>query len=206
MKIALFGITGRVGQRIANLAQMDGHHIKALVRDIQKAKDLNLDVELIKGDATDSDTVMKTIKNCDGVISALNTDKTTTLSESMPLIIKGMEQEKIKRIVTIGTAGILNSRYEEEKYRFQTSESKRKSTFAAEEHLKAYLSLKESDLEWTVICPTYLPDGEPMGNVRHESNILPLNGSKITVGDTALFAYNTFLKNNFIHTRVGISY
>ena len=79
-----------------------------------------------------------------------------------------MKHYGVHRILTIGTAGILQSRTEPEKYRFQSNESKRKTTRAAEDHLKGYLHLKESDLNWTVICPTYLPDGEVTGTYRVE--------------------------------------
>jgi uncharacterized protein len=49
------------------------------------------------------------MRGVDVVISALNTDGTTTLTDSMPLIIKAMKNEGIKVIITIGTAGILQS-------------------------------------------------------------------------------------------------
>src|SRR5699024_1305207 len=83
------------------------------------------------------------MKDCDVVISALNTDKNNTLSRIMPLIIKAMTSYDLSRIITIGTAGILNSRNEPDLYRFQSSESKRKTTTAAKDHLAAYELLEK---------------------------------------------------------------
>ena len=71
------------------------------------------------------------------------------------LIIKAMENEGIQRIITIGTAGILQSRTTPTVIRYQSSESKRKLTRAAEEHHKVYDMLKQSTLDWTIVCPTY---------------------------------------------------
>lgn len=207
LKIAILGATGRVGQQITHLAHHDGHQIKALVRNKTTAeKILPANIMLIEGNATNRNDMKVTFQETDMVISALNTDKTTTLSQSIPLIIQTMEDLQIRRIVTIGTAGILNSRYYPGLYRFQSPESKRKSTFAANEHLKVLHSLEASTLDWTIICPTYLPDGTAKGNIRVEEDFLPAEGQKVTVGDTAEFAYQTLLTNSYIRKRVGICY
>lgn len=142
----------------------------------------------------------------DLVISALNTDSSTTLSESIPLIISVMEDKDIKRIITIGTADILQSRTTPDILRYQSNESKRKTTRAAEEHHKVYDILKASILDWTIVCPTYLPDGEKTGEYRVERNSLPECGSKISVQDTAEFAYSQIEDDTYIKSRVGIAY
>ncbi|MFD1017723.1 NAD(P)-dependent oxidoreductase [Thalassobacillus hwangdonensis] len=206
MKIAIFGATGRVGSKVLEMVVHEGWEVHALIRDRSRTPFDSEAVQWYIGDATSPELVDQVIKGCDLVFSGLNTDKTDTLSQAIPLIIHSMQKHQISRIVTIGTAGILDSRYEEGKYRFQTSESKRKSTFAAEEHLTVYQTLKNTDLRWTIICPTYLPDGEEQGNVRHEMNVLPEEGKKITVGDTARFAFHTLLYDQFVHNRVGICY
>lgn len=206
MRILILGITGRVGSEIATLALEDKHQVTALVRTPEKitSKDENLSV--IKGDVTIKEDVERAMKDADAVISALNTDGGETLTESMPLIIEAMKAEGIKRIVTIGTAGILNSRVEDDALRYQSSESKRKLTRAAEEHHKTYELLEASELDWTVVCPTYLPDGEAAGEYREERNYLPEDGKKITVGDTAEFAYKQLESDEYVQSRVGIAY
>ena len=206
MRILILGMTGRVGSEIAKLALEDKHQVTALVRTPEKitSNDDNLSVE--KGDVTIKEDVERAMKDADAVISALNTDGGETLTESMPLIIEAMKAEGIKRIVTIGTAGILNSRVEDDALRYQSSESKRKLTRAAEEHHKTYELLEASELDWTVVCPTYLPDGEAAGEYREERNYLPEDGKKITVGDTAEFAYKQLESDEYVQSRVGIAY
>lgn len=205
MRIAIFGATGRVGSRVMEKALQQGIEVRALVRTPEKVTP-HEGLEVIQGDATNLADIQLTIQGCSKVFSGLSTDKSTTLSLAIPLIVKSMEESGLQRIVTIGTAGILNSRSEPDKYRFETSESKRKKTFAAEEHLDAYYTLSKSSLDWTIICPTYLPDGEEQEVIRFEKDLLPEEGKKITVGDTATFAFKELLYNNFINTRVGICY
>ncbi|MDX1770217.1 MAG: SDR family oxidoreductase [Planococcaceae bacterium] len=205
MNITLFGATGRVGSEILKLALRDGHHVTALVRTPSKLPTHN-NLSILTGDIRDKELVSKAIENADAVMSAIGTDKTTTLTDAIPSIIEAMKTGNVERIITIGTAGILQSRTNPDVYRFQSTESKRRLTFAAEEHAKVYEQLKRTDLEWTIICPTYLPDGEATGQWRTERNFLPENGVEITVGDTALCAYNELLDPQFIGTRVGLAY
>jgi uncharacterized protein len=205
MNITIFGATGRVGNEFLGLALADGHHVNALVRSPAKlSKHQNLNV--MEGDIRNSDDVRKAIHGADAVFSAIGTDKTTTLTDAIPFIVDAMDREEVKRIITIGTAGILQSRTNPKVYRFQSTESKRRLTFAAEEHARVYERLAATKLEWTIVCPTYLPDGEATGQWRAERNFLPENSVEISVGDTALFAYREMLDPRHIATRVGIAY
>jgi uncharacterized protein len=206
MNILILGATGRVGSQLVNCALQDRNHVTALVRTPENIQINNENLIIIQGNVLNKDDIVRAMHGIDVVISALNTDGTTTLSESMPLIIQAMENEGIKRIITVGTAGILQSRTTPNSLRYQSSESKRKSTRAAKEHHKVYDMLKQSTLEWTIVCPTYLPDGERVGKYRIERNFLPEGGAKISVPDTAEFTFRQIKTSDYINSRVGIAY
>ncbi len=206
MNILLLGATGRVGSHIVTNALYNRHHVTALVRTPEKIQINNENLTVIKGNVLNKDDIVHAMQGIDVVISALNTDGTTTLSDSMSHIIEAMESEGIKRIITVGTAGILQSRTTPNSLRYQSSESKRKSTRAAEEHHKVYNMLKQTTLDWTIVCPTYLPDGERIGKYRVERDFLPEDGAKISVPDTAEFTYRQIKTNDFSKSRVGIAY
>lgn len=205
MNITIFGATGRVGKEFLRRALEDGLHVTALVRTPSKLTP-HENLTILPGDIREYASVNKAIEGADAVFSAIGTDKTTTLTDAIPLVIEAMNKENVKRIVTIGTAGILQSRSNPEEYRFQSTESKRRLTFAAEEHAKVYEQLAATNLEWTIVCPTYLPDGDTTGQWRIERNFLPLDGVKISVGDTAFFAFKELLDPQFINSRVGLAY
>jgi len=206
MNILILGGTGRVGSHIVSFALQDKHQVTALVRTPEKLQIKDENLTILQGNVLNKEEIAHAMRGMDVVISALNTDGGNTLSESMPLIIEAMENEGIKRIITVGTAGILQSRVSPDVLRYQSSESKRKITRAAEEHHKVYHLLQQSNLDWTIVCPTYLPDGEREGNYRIERNFLPENGVKISVPDTAEFTFSQITNNDFIRTRVGIAY
>ena len=206
MNILILGATGRVGNLILSHALTDNHHVTVLVRNPEKIQMNHANLTIIQGDVLNKDDIVRVMPGNDLVISALNTDGTTTLSESMPLIIKAMVNEGIERIITIGTAGILQSRITPNLLRYQSSESKRKSTRAAKEHHKVFEMLKQTTLKWTIVCPTYLPDGERKGEYRVEHNLLPEGGVEISVPDTAEFEFYQIKSSDYIKSRVGIAY
>ncbi|UOE62256.1 SDR family oxidoreductase [Priestia filamentosa] len=206
MNILILGATGRVGGQIVTHALHDRHHVTVLVRTPEKIQINNENLTIIQGNVLNKEDIVRATDGIDVVISALNTDGTTTLSESMPLIIEAMQNEGIQRIITIGTAGILQSRTNPNLLRYQSNESKRKAVRAAKEHHKVYNMLKQSTLEWTIVCPTYLPDGESVGKYRVDRNFLPESGVEISVSDTAEFTFSQIKSSDYTKLRVGIAY
>ena len=206
MNILVLGATGRVGSQIVQNALQDRHHVTAFVRSKEKLRTNDEKLTIMEGNVLNKEDIILAIDGMDVVVSALSTDGGSTLSESMPHIIEAMENEGIQRIITIGTAGILQSRTSPDLLRYQSSESKRKLTRAAEEHHKVYELLKQSTLDWTIVCPTYLPEGERVNVYRVEQDFLPEGGEKISVSDTADFAYKQIESTHFVKSRVGIAY
>ncbi len=204
MKILLLGATGRVGSFLVDLLLEAKCEVIALVRDEQKITIKHEALTVLKGNTLNEKDLNLALENVDGVISALNTGGENILSKTMGLLIPLLEMKKIDRIVTIGTAGILQSRVDPTILRYKSSESKRKSTTAATDHEQAYNLLNESQLNWTIVCPTYLPDGPISKNIQAEKDYLPIDGNRITTGDTAFFAFKEFFECKFNKSRVGI--
>lgn len=204
MNITIFGATGRVGSLVMQRALDEGHAVTAFVRDASRLK--QQPTKQVIGDVRVKEDVFQAIEGADLVVSALGTDKTTTLTEAIPSMIEAMKRFGVKRIVTVGTAGILQSRTDPSKVRYEAGDSNRKLTFAAEEHHRVYNQLKATNLDWTIVCPTYLPDGEATGKYRVEKDYLPVDGKMISVGDTAQFVYDELMNQKFNQSRVGIAY
>ena len=205
MRILLLGATGRVGSEVLRLSVSDHDDVTVLVRSPNKLE-IKEGITVIEGNVLDEKVLNQAIEGADVVVSALGTDKSTALSESTPLIIQAMKKNNVKRIITVGTAGILRSRTEPALFRYESSESRRKTTRAAKEHRKMYEMLSESNLDWTIVCPTYLPDGPAKGQYRINEEILPEDGREISVGDTAHFVYKELKERHHLYKRVGIAY
>lgn len=206
MNVLILGATGRVGSRIVALALGAGHFVTALARSPEKLTKMSDRLTVIQGDVLSRNDIERSIHRIDVVVSALSTDGGSVLSESIPLIIEAMHKESIKRIVTIGTAGILLSRTDPGMLRYQSGESKRKSTRSAEEHRSVYEKLEASQLEWTIVCPTYLSDGGQPALYRVERDYLPKEGSVVSVAAVAAFVFQQIENRAFVRSRVGIAY
>ncbi len=206
LRILVLGATGRVGSHVVSLALRDNHHVTAVVRTPHKLNICHDNLHIIKGDVTDKHNIKAAMINIDIVISALSTDGTTTLTKSIPVILDAMTKENVKRIITVGTAGILQSRLDPGLLRYQSSESRRTTTFSAQEHHQVFELLKQSKMDWTIVCPTYLPDGVYTGHYRIEQGFLPKGGTEISVADTAEFTYQQVQNTDYLKARVGIAY
>jgi len=206
VRILVLGATGRVGSHVVSLALHDNHHVTAVVRTPNKLNLCHENLHIIKGDVTDKHNIEEAMIDIDIVISALSTDGTTTLTKSIPIILDAMTKENVKRIITVGTAGILQSRLNPNLLRYQSSESRRTTTFSAQEHHQVFEILKQSEMDWTIVCPTYLPDGAYTGHYRIERSFLPEGGSEISVADTAEFTYQQIQNTDNLKARVGIAY
>lgn len=206
MHFLILGATGRVGSRVLEQALADNHRVTVLVRNPQKINHSSEQLTLLQGDACHHENIHRSLDGVDTVISCLGTDGGTVLTEATPLLIAAMKDHGVSRIVTVGTAGILQSKEHTGLLRYETPDTRRSSTRAAEEHRKAWELLQASGLAWTVVCPTYLPDGEALGNYRVAQDFLPDDGKSISVGDTAAFTYRVACADEYIGHRVGIAY
>ena len=66
MKILVTGATGKVGSRLAKRLALRGHHVRALVRDPSRARDLG--VELATGDLLDVGSLEGAVRGMDVVV------------------------------------------------------------------------------------------------------------------------------------------
>lgn len=208
MKLIVFGATGLVGKQLVKQALYSGHQVRAYGRNVF-TDDLpkNDNLELAQGALFDEKEVLRALKEYDAVLSAIGgagdgTDKTRSLG--IKNIIKQMDKAGIKRIVAVGGMGILDG--EENKLLMDGENFPPEYYAVSEEHKKAWQSLKDSNLLWTMVCPPVMREGEPTGIFQTAADVMPAQTNyKINAGDVALFMLNELSKNEFVNKRVGIS-
>lgn len=165
MNIIVFGANGKVGSLVVEKLLHRGHNVTAFVYGKSPYQE-TATLHVCSGDVKNEEDVREAIKGHDAVISALGSWGTKTkdiLSSGMRRIIPAMEQEKIKRIVSLtGSAAHTSS---------DTWGFAGKLTHAifgmlapkiiqdAEAHIKL---LAASNLNWTVIRSPIMNDsGSP---------------------------------------------
>jgi uncharacterized protein len=208
MRLIIFGATGTVGKQLVKQALYKGYSVKAYGRNVFTEglpEDKNL--ELVQGALFDGGQVLHAIQGCDGVLCALDgatdgTDKTRSLG--MKNIVAQMEKARVARIVAVGGMAVLNA--DENTLLVDTEDYPAEDVAVGREHEKAYQFLKESNLDWTLVCPQEIKAGDPTGEFVTNPDYLPVpNSGNILTGDLALFMLNELTKNEHLKQRVGIA-
>jgi uncharacterized protein len=210
MKLTVFGATGMVGKQIVKHALAFNHTVKAFGRNVESLIDRDLSNEsliAVKGYVFDEDSVYDAIKDSDAVISALGGDfsgNDKTRSLGLKNIITQMEKAGIKRIVALGGIGILSA--EDGTLLIDQPDYPKNYLPVAKEHLQAYLYLKASSLDWTIVAAPNILEEDATGLFITSADYPPNpNKGKINAGDLALFMVTEVEKNSYIKHRVGIS-
>ncbi len=208
MIITIFGATGMVGKQLVKQALWKGHIVKAFGRNV--FTELNIEeknLELIKGALFDEKDVLNAIKGSNAVLSCLGGDFTgndKTRSLGMKIIVAQMQKANIKRIIGVGGMGVLQA--DDETLLIDTDDYPKEYVAVGKEHQLAYDALKNSNLEWTFVCPPDIINGDATGNFSVNANYPPItNQYKINAGDLAMFMLTELEKNEFLQQRVGIS-
>ena len=113
MKLVVFGATGNVGQRIVAEALRRGHEVVGVVRDPDAVQSPDKRVRLVKGDATNADSVAKIAGGADAVASAISPRPNArglpapSLAQNSRALIQGLRSAGVKRVLYVGGASSL---------------------------------------------------------------------------------------------------
>jgi putative NADH-flavin reductase len=113
MKLAVFGATGNVGQRVVAEALRRGHEVVGVVRDPESVQSPDKRVSLVKGDATNAADVARVTRGTDAVVSAISPRPNSrglpapSLADNSRALIKGMRDSGAKRVLYVGGASSL---------------------------------------------------------------------------------------------------
>lgn len=113
MKIALFGATGNIGQRVVAEALRRGHQVVGIIRDPEAVPPPNTEISLLKGDATNPDSVAEVARGSDAVVSAISPRPSArglpvpSLVNNARALIAGLPRAGVKRVLMVGGAGSL---------------------------------------------------------------------------------------------------
>ncbi len=216
MKILLLGATGRTGQLILRKALDDGHQVVALVREPDKLERSGAD--LVTGSPYDHPALVRqAMTGCDAVVNTLNVSRTSDnpwsklrspldmISKSVKHALIGMEQNGVRRIVSLSTQGAGDSK-EQMPIIFNLLVAFSNLKYAFADHTRQENELIQSDTDWTVLRLPMLTDepGERELLINNPDGArLNKNINRETV---ARFILSILNKPEYFKKLVGISY
>ncbi len=209
MKLLIFGSTGGTGRELVKQALENGHTVTAFARTPEKLDITHQNLLVVMGDVLDSAPVERAVEGQDAVISALGTPamtKNTTRSEGTQNIIRAMEKLGVRRLVSLSSMGIGDSRdMLPFHYKYILVPLFLRQGFV--EHELQDDRIKQSQTEWTIVRPGAVTNGDRTGVYRHG---LPVSDktikAKISRADVADFMLKQLSDNTYLHKAPWVSY
>lgn len=203
MKVALLGVSGRVGSRLLTELLRRGHTVTGIARDVTSVAP-QPGLELRAGEATNTKGLASLIAGHDAVISA-----TRFVSSDPKVLIAANKQSGVARLLVVGGAGSLEVALGIMLVDAPDFPEAYKAEALAGRTFLEVLRL-ERDLDWTVLCPS----AEFMPGVR--TGIFRLGGDQLLTGadgkswismeDFAIAMINELEKPQHIRHRFTIGY
>jgi uncharacterized protein len=190
MKIALVGITGKIGSQIAREAKKRGHVVTGISRRAAPTSGELASFPIITADIFDQHALAAAAKGHEILASAFgpSPDAISTLPEVARALVAAARAAGIKRVIVVGGAGSLEVSPGVQLVDTPGFPDIYKPYALA--HREALAVLREAkDLDWTFFAPAAeIGPGEKKGNFRVGSRTLIANASghsQISYGDYA---------------------
>ncbi len=209
MKILILGASGRTGKIILEIALNQGYDVNCLVREPKKIKITHRMLTIFKGSPDRISELENAIKNCDGIISALNISRNsdfpwsklrtpkTFLSDVMKNIISLTKKNKINRIVVCSAWGVAETEKDIPVW-FSWFIKNSNIGVAYKDHERHEKELKNSKLNWTIVRPTGLTNFKNEKKVIESYNNEPKPKLTISRINVAEFMVNALKRNELI--------
>jgi uncharacterized protein len=216
MKIVVFGGTGNVGRQVVAEALRRGHEVVGVVRDPSAVKSPDPRVKLVKGDATQSDSIAGIVRGADAVVSAISPRPNArglpapSLAANSHALIKGMRDAGAKRVLYVGGASSLEVAPGKaladmpdfpEAYREEAREGREALDIWRKE---------AKGLDWTYLSPAAeIAPGKRTGKYRTTGDALLVDDkgkSFITFEDYAVAVLDELERPKHVAKRFGVAY
>ncbi len=210
MNVVLYGATGKAGSRILNELLSRGHQAKAVVRDPAKLPQ-NPGLTVETGDLNDVDTITRTIRGTDAVISAYApppdaVEELVAVTKRLTDAVKAAGEEP--RLLVVGGAGSLEVAPGVQL--IDTPELPEAWRPIALAHRGALQVLKSSEVNWTYLSPAaFFEPGERTGKFRlGKTNLISdENGnSRISMEDYAIALVDELEKPEHFCQQFSVGY
>jgi putative NADH-flavin reductase len=210
MKIAVFGASGMIGQRIVDEAARRGHQVMAIARNLPEGSAQRPGVDFEAGNILDPDIVALLAEDHDVVINAFGpgSGDPNLVVKAAHSVIEGLERTGVKRLVVVGGAGSLEvSPGVQLVDAPDFPEAWKGIAIAHRDALEVY---RQSGLDWTYVSPPALiAPGERTGHYRRGGDELLVGAdgqSRISAEDYAIAIIDEAESPRFVRKRFTVGY
>lgn len=210
MKVVIFGAGGGTGRELVSQALRKEYSVTAFVHSPGKFEMKHPKLTIRQGDVADYEAVAGAVVNQDAVVCVLGSGNSLKrhpeLIDGVRNIIKGMEREGVRRLIYQSVLGVGSSIRQLgllDKYFIVPFVI---YNVVADHTIKESF-IKQSELDWVIIRPPRLTNGQRTGVYRSGEHIkAKFISSSISRGDVADFILKQLSDDTYLCKTPGIMY
>ena len=208
--ILVFGASGGTGLEVVEQALEAGHKVTAVLRQPDKFPIRHEQLRIIKGDVLNPLTYENTFFGMDVVISCLGTrnrEATVVYSQGVTNILQAMQKVGMDRIICLSAGAVEIAPNTSFLMKFLMKNILQKLfKYSYADMLLMEGILRGSNLNWTVIRPPRLLNGDRTGKYRTSINEFIPNMSSLNRADLADYILHHLDDEKIYKSKVEISY
>jgi putative NADH-flavin reductase len=209
MKLTVFGASGGIGTELVRQGLDAGHHVTAVVRETSRlAVESHPNLKVVVADVMDPMAIAPAVAGREAVLSALGTrlsGPTTVNSDGARSIIQAMQDAGIRRLLMVSVAGI-HTKGDDPFTRFVVKPILGRilrHSFADVRQMETLV--RNSGLDWTLVCPPRLTNGKRSGKVRSNAERNVRGGFTIARADVAAYLLGAVQADELVRATVSVA-
>ena len=210
MKVVVFGATGRTGRLLVEGALARGHDVTAFVRAPNKLGALRDRVQVVHGDVLDGGAVSDAVDGQEAVLVALAGGGTKAAeqvnAQGTLNVIRSMQRYSARRLVVLSAGGTQPGRDPNLPWFFERVVKPLFLKDILADLRRMEISVRQSELDWTLVRAAQLVDGPARGAYRAEPGYSLPGGTKIARADVAAFMLDELERRDNIAHALAIAY
>lgn len=197
-KVAVLGGGGRTGNYLVNHLLKEGFSLKLLLRNPDNFAIQNSQIEIIKGDACDLNSIKVLLKDCQAVLSTVGQRKDEPLVASLATsnILQVMKDYGIERYILLAGLNI-DTPFDKKgpKTMMATDWMKANFPIIQEDRQKAYDRLTGSNVNWTQVRVPFIEFADETAEIA--VSLEDCLGDKISANTIANFMITEMLESKY---------
>jgi uncharacterized protein YbjT (DUF2867 family) len=185
MKILVLGGTGRTGSLVTGVARAAGHEVTLLVRDPSRVQDPE-GLRVLTGDAKDRDDVDRALEGQEGLISTLGSRSVMRSDIAAPaasIFVPIAEAKQARRVIVMSAFGV-GATYDQGGFLTRAAFSTLLRSLYRDKTVADDM-VRRSALDWTIVHPVTLTDGDGAGRVVTTERLTGTENMKVSRADVA---------------------
>jgi putative NADH-flavin reductase len=170
VKITIFGATGETGRQLVEQALAARYEVVAYIRNPSKLNINHEHLKVIQGELADEPLIESAVSGADAVISTLGPrggSKNKPLTQGMKNIITAMKKQGVRRLIMTSTLSAKDPN-DQPDFKTKTLVNIVKLTMhdTYEDIVSAVETVRNSDLDWTIVRMTMLNNKNKSGKIK----------------------------------------